>query len=93
MGELEETADVIIDYTHINAGYSLFGKYVEDLPPHNSLFDDEIFEKDEVFSLRQFILHRFEHILAYGEIFGICAPPDREAAGMTEVARLGHDRR
>ena len=75
-GKTADTAEVIVDETDLDAGGSTFLEELQNGIPHETFFDDEIFEEDEFLCTGQLLAQHSEKILAQRGIFhlraGIC---------------------
>ena len=60
--QCHHTSEIIVDNTHLHALRRLFQQHGQDLVPHLSMRDDEIFEQDKFLRFFQRFQHLREHL-------------------------------
>ena len=85
-GELVELAHAVVHHADIHALARLSDQRLQDLSPHEALFDDEEFKEDELLRLLQLFEYGGEGVLSGGIIGRLGAVADRKASAAVQVS-------
>ena len=82
-----DLAGTIVDHPDIHTLPSFSGKDLQDLPPHDPLIDDKVFQKDKVFRFIQLPEHGLQHILTQRKIADIRITINGITPGALDIVR------
>ena len=88
MRQCRKTAKSIVNQAHIHTLCCLFLKDMADRPPHHTIIDDKIFNKNIFLCLFQFLYKHRKHIISYLEIFSSCISVNRETGVLMNISGL-----
>ena len=92
-GQARDTAEIIVDHAHIDAGRRLFPQDLQNRVPHFALRDDEKLDENIMLRLPQLLQHGGEAGLAAGKIVRVRVVVNGIARGREQIPRLIERRR
>ena len=88
MRQCRKTAKSIVNQAHIHTLCCLFLKDMADRPPHHTIIDDKIFNKNIFLCLFQFLYKHRKHIISYLEIFRGSILMNRKSGNIRNISGL-----